>query len=93
MGRVLSLVSRRRASVLAFLAGLLALGSADSNLEATVNTAPGTGDSHTVAVENNTTGATLLSCSISGYQHVLPEHRFSRGAVPAGKDHKRRQCR
>jgi hypothetical protein len=41
-------------------------GGTVSNLEATVNTAPGVGNTHTVTVQNASTGTDLLSCQIIG---------------------------
>jgi hypothetical protein len=41
-------------------------GGTVSNLKATVSAAPGAGNTHTVTVQNASTGADLLSCAITG---------------------------
>jgi hypothetical protein len=40
-------------------------GGIVTNLKATTNTAPGAGQSYLVEVMNNTTGATLISCTVT----------------------------
>jgi hypothetical protein len=53
------------AEVIYLLGPMAASGASVSNLEATVSVAPGAGKSYTEAIVDNTTGSTVLSCSIA----------------------------
>jgi hypothetical protein len=70
-------------SEVTFLEGPVPAGGGTvTNLEAVVNTAPTGTQSHTVTVLNNTTGATLLSCSITAGNTSCQS--TASGSVPAG---------
>ncbi len=57
-------------------------GGSVTNLEAVVNTAPTAGQSHVVEVMNNTTGTTLLSCTVTAGNSSC--QNVGSAAVPAG---------